>query len=295
MNSNGSAHIVIEDIVIYPIKSCRGISLSRATICAQGLLYDHNFVIVAQKAAGDPFETIGIKQCPAFVHVQPSIEGSRMRVEYTQTGEFIYVDLEPDTRLLQTLPDTIKVWLTPHQGIHDLGPKASRFLKSVVRARCHDVKLCYKSTEPRCITGNMPPLSAQDGRKNIETALQSAFPLLITTHASLGELNTRLPSDKQMGMAPFRPNIVLKGTNAWDEDTWSKLNITSATGDRGCLVHLTARCGRCVVTTVDFVTAKLGVYPLKELRKYRNIDSGAQATSPVFGMYGRMCGTRPAA
>ena len=39
----------------------------------------------------------------------------------------------------------------------------------------------------------------------------------------MAELNTRLPD--AIPMNRFRPNIVVKGYEAWDEDYWSELQI----------------------------------------------------------------------
>lgn len=83
----------IEDLVIYPVKSCRGISLKRASICPQGLRHDHNFLIFARKGLLDEWKFVDVKACSALVRVLPSIEGSLLKICYTPTGEFITTDL----------------------------------------------------------------------------------------------------------------------------------------------------------------------------------------------------------
>ena len=69
------------------------------------------------------------------------------------------------------------------------------------------------------------------------------FPFLIVNLASLEELNSRL--DSVIEVRRFRPNIVVEGAKAWDEDDWTSARI----GDTG--FTLVKPCSRCVVTTVD--------------------------------------------
>lgn len=275
----------VQDIVIYPIKSCRGISLNSATICAQGLLHDHTFLIVSKKTSESPFVTVDLKQCPALVHVRPSIDSSRLRITHIPSGSSICVDLEPNRQEYTTLKDVIKLWLYPYADALDLGTAAGSFFKEIVKVPGHEVKLCYRSDKPRPIAGNMPPATAQNGRQ-IEAALHEAFPLLLTSSASLDELNSRPTMTTNVPMERFRSNIIIDGCEAWDEDDWAELMISSKDGRRKHRVHLTARCGRCVITTIDHLAAKIGIQPLKELRSYRKIDHGDAASSPVFGMYG---------
>ena len=279
----------ISDLVVYPIKGCRGISLKTATICPTGLLHDHTFLIVARKTEDAPYETVTIKQCPALVHVQPSFEASRMRIMYTKTGESILVDLEPEVTEYRRLPDTVKLWVYPYKQPIDLGSEIGRFFRQVVGVQGQDVRLCYRSTEPRTIAGNMPPRTAQGGKKQIEAGLHAAFPLLVASASSLSELNSRFPESHPFEMDRFRANIIIDNLEPWSEDSWLTIDLIPNQGDlRVQRVHITARCGRCVVTTYDLSTSRPGPEPLRELRKYRNIDKGDQAKSPVFGMYGGM-------
>lgn len=58
--------------------------------------------------------------------------------------------------------------------------------------------------------------------------------------ASLAELNSRLTD--ALPMNRFRPNFVVRGLDAWDEDTWERLQI----GDLKFLVNTPN--GRCKVS-----------------------------------------------
>lgn len=275
----------IVDIVIYPVASCRGISLRRGTICPQGLLHDRTFVVVARKDESAPYKTVDIKSCPALVHVQPSIQGSQMYLTYIPTAKSIAVDLEPDTRDLKSLANEIMIWKFPYLPL-DLGPEIGGFFKDVVKVRGSDVRLCYKSSMKRTIAGNMPPAAAQNYNKNIEAGFHAAFPLLLVSMSSLRDLNSRLAENDQVEIERFRANIIIEDLEPWDEDDWSTIRLNASQGERQRTVHITSRCGRCSVVTVSLDHAKSGGQPLREMRKFRNIDPGELSSSPVFGMYG---------
>ena len=67
--------------------------------------------------------------------------------------------------------------------------------------------------------------------------------MLLTADASLADLNRRMP--RPLPMTRFRPNLVVSGSAAWDEDRWSQVRV----GDR--LLELVKPCARCAITTVD--------------------------------------------
>lgn len=278
----------IVDLVIYPIASCRGISLSRGTICPQGLLHDRKFIIAARKDEDADYLHMDMKRCPALALVKPSVEGSKLRITHTVSGKSILVDLEPDTTGLKYLDNRIILWKCPYSPFV-LDASFGVFLRDVVGVRGQDVQLCYKSDKKRLIGGNMPPKGTQNHNRQIEASMHASFPLLVTTTASLKHLNSRLPESEAVGMERFRANIILDGSEPWEEDDWLTLVTTAAYPDyKSHKIHVTARCGRCTITTVSLASGKMGTQPLKELRTFRNIETGAIAGEPIFGMYGGM-------
>ena len=47
------------------------------------------------------------------------------------------------------------------------------------------------------------------------------FPFLVANEASLADLNAHIGGSEAMVMNRFRPNIVVKGAPAFDEDRWA--------------------------------------------------------------------------
>jgi uncharacterized protein YcbX len=98
-------------------------------------------------------------------------------------------------------------------------------------------KLVYVGPDPREICINKPPSTTQGGRI-ITTAFADAGPYLLATETSFNDVNERLPF--KLDIIRFRPNIVIDGTVAWDEDDWKKISIGN-----GGVFHVVARCPRC--------------------------------------------------
>jgi uncharacterized protein YcbX len=117
------------------------------------------------------------------------------------------------------------------------------------------------------------------------TSLSDGFPYLILSQASLDDLNGRMA--KAIPMDRFRPNIVIKGGSAFQEDSWKEIGIGST---RFVLVK---PCGRCVIPTTDQLTGERSKEPTRTLATYRRragsegevkVDFGMNAMGPLRGM-----------
>jgi len=97
-----------------------------------------------------------------------------------------------------------------------------------------------------------------------------AFALLITNQASLDDLNQRLAATgAPVGtMARFRPNLVLEGLAAYEEDYIKTMRIGDVT------LRLVKRCARCTVPGVDPMTGVASTVIPDLLATYRGTDDG---------------------
>jgi hypothetical protein len=93
-----------------------------------------------------------------------------------------------------------------------------------------------------------------------------AFPLLLATRASLDDLNARL--EAPLPMNRFRPNVVVDGCRAWEEDRWRRARLGEVA------VRLPKLCDRCVVTTTDQLTGERGAEPLRTMATFRRMEDG---------------------
>ena len=88
---------------------------------------------------------------------------------------------------------------------------------------------------------------------------------MVTNTASLEALNAEIAPEHRVTMARFRPNIVISGLEAFEEDTILRLKIGTVE------LELTKPCSRCKITTLDQKTgtASPAGEPLATLARLR--------------------------
>jgi uncharacterized protein YcbX len=156
-----------------------------------------------------------------------------------------------------------------------------------------EVRLVYKppfSDSPRPLVSN--------GAKNIlgreaSTCFPDLMPILVASEKSIDELSSRLKAAEGLTIpiTRFRPNIIVRGNQPWEEDSWKTLRIRPSPGSsrhkyrgHGLALDVTQRCARCHVPNVDSETAEEHKrQPWDTLMKYRRVDEGIKF-KPCFGM-----------
>ena len=94
------------------------------------------------------------------------------------------------------------------------------------------------------------------------TEFSDGFPILVISRASLADLNARLP--QALPMERFRPNVVIDGVKAYDEDRIHELRAGPVT------LRIVKPCTRCSITTTDQQRGAVdGAEPLQTLKEYR--------------------------
>lgn len=99
---------------------------------------------------------------------------------------------------------------------------------------------------------------------------QDAYPLHILNLASVRDVGGKL----QEGAPPlsarnFRPNIVITGGSAYDEDSWKRIQV------RDYEYYVSCRTVRCLLPNVNPLTGKRhGSEPNRTLKDFRCIDAG---------------------
>lgn len=115
-----------------------------------------------------------------------------------------------------------------------------------------------------------------------QVGFQDSYPLHIMNLASVHNLSSRLaiaptpapgkPQRRlQLNVLRFRPNIIVTGPEAYDEDDWKLIKI-----GKNNLYHVCSRTSRCKLPNVDPLTGlKDPLEPDKTMRSFRTIDLGA--------------------
>lgn len=229
MQRMSAGELRIQSLHIHPVKSCRAIDLDVARVGPRGLEHDREWMLIT--AAGR-FVTQRSHPILALLRATPDAQG--ITLSHPQAG---------DLRIEAPLPMTtqpadwrrVTVWKREIEAI-DAGENAAQFASALIG-------------EPaRIVAGGSDHFA-------------DSYPLLVCTQASLGDLNRRLP--EALPMSRFRPNIVLAGAEAWQEDHIRELRVG------GLRLKLVKPCTRCVMTRIDPLTGKRGLDPLPVLQEFR--------------------------
>jgi uncharacterized protein YcbX len=97
-----------------------------------------------------------------------------------------------------------------------------------------------------------------------------AYPLLVVSEASLDLLNAKLAQAGQpaIGIERFRPNIVLAGVEAHDEDRLLTFAVQTPEGE--VRMKPVKPCARCPIPTIDPATAQMNPAISDVLQGYRS-------------------------
>lgn len=248
----------IQSIFVYPVKSCAGIRLPQVNVVSTGFAYDRMWVFVDREG-----RQVSARDDPSLWRVQPALDlaGKEAPREMTLTyeGKSVVIDI---TKPLKQAFTMTKVTTTAE--VAETGEEIATWIREVLGK---DYRLC-RVVEPQ------PSEISPDVRINIPDYGQIYF----TSNASLSALirSTPEPKRSQLTMYCFRPNIVLEGCAAWEEDSWQAIRI----GD----MDFTAAgpCPRCRMTTIDPKTLAFDekTEPLPTLRKIHGKD-----IKGYFGQY----------
>ena len=74
-----------------------------------------------------------------------------------------------------------------------------------------------------------------------QTSFTDGFPFLLASMESLENLNSKL--EKPAEMKNFRPNIIVRGCRAFEEDDWRTIRIAGKT------FYIISMCTRCTVSS----------------------------------------------
>jgi uncharacterized protein YcbX len=257
--------IEITSLFIYPVKSCRGVALEQAEIGPRGLMHDREFLIVDEN---DVFMTQ--RKTPELARITVSLGENDIAFSSDGAGELrlsfaeLAANGEAPRRTVQIFRDALLA--------DDVGEVAADWLSGVLRQRCRLVRIGGASRREvpleRIAEASRPAVAPQ-------IPFTDAFPTLLTSEASLADLNSRLPHPIPMNR--FRPNIVVRGAAPFAEHTWRSLEC----GD--VVLGCATACLRCVVTTTDQKRGvRDGVEPLQTLATYRR---SPDESGVMFGHY----------
>jgi MOSC domain-containing protein len=237
----------ISELYHYPVKSCAGVRVPAGVLGRVGLGHDRRFLVT------DPAGTFrSQRRDPLLATITPAVDDTWLTLSAPSSGSMrVRVDTEAPRRPVTLFGEGFR-------GI-DQGDEVAAWLGEVLGAPS---RLVVAPPEHDRVTGGLTPGTS---------AYADSCPVHLLSAASLRELNDRLAArgGEPVPMSRFRPNIVVDGWDAHEED--HALGIALGGAD----LAYAKPAIRCAVTMVDqHAGRRSGPEPLRTLASYRRAPRG---------------------
>jgi uncharacterized protein YcbX len=246
-------------LVVYPVKSARGIALTQSLVTPHGLAHDREWMVVDE--AG---RFVTQRQTPRMALIETTLTADALELR-APGMELLTVPRfrAPGSPFESTIPVT--VWRHATQAL-DEGDRAAAWFSEFLELRARLVR--WDPTRRR--------LSSKEwtGSREAENYFSDGYPFLVASEESLADLNQRIGGGSDLPMDRFRPNLVIAGGGVGSEDHDTTLRSEAVEFAR------VKPCIRCVMTTTDQETTRRGPEPLRTLARYR---MDPRFDSPLFG------------
>jgi uncharacterized protein YcbX len=240
----------LHSLYVHPLKSCAGIAVRSGLLLETGLELDRAWMLVDERG-----EFVTQRELPRLALIQPTLRHADMVLRAPgMLALHLSLDRVEGPLNVRVWDDWVPAW--------DMGTLAAQWCSDFAG---RPLRLVRFDPEHRRLSD-----ARWTGQHEAQTAFADGFALLVTSTASLAELNRRL---QQQGMAPvemnrFRPNLVLDGIDAHDEDHVERLEIDTPQGV--VQLKLVKPCARCSIPGVDPLTGAQGFEVIDALAAYRS-------------------------
>lgn len=251
---------VVSQLYIYPVKSLGGIAVQQWPVDATGLRYDRRWMIVDSLG-----NFLSQRRLAQMALIKTRMDSNQLWLSAPEHGEIgIPLSASDGERV------SVRVW-DDQCLAHTVSADVDAWLSTYLQQAC---RLVYHPDDQRRA---VDPDYAQ---ASDQTAFSDGFPFLLASEASLQHFNQHSCLD--IGMARFRPNIVVSDCEAYAEDRWRQIRINSL-GFR-----LPKPCSRCAIPGIDPDTAETQPAVLSALAKWRKWNNkvyfGQNALHDDIGM-----------
>ena len=244
----------IARLFVYPVKSCAGVELPEALLTEAGLEFDRAWMVVDAKG-----EFVTQRQLPRMALIRPQMKHTEvvLRAPGMLALHLAFDRVEKPVR--------VRVW-KDEVAAYDMGDIAAQWFSDFLSepGKPQALRLVRFDPEQKRLSNLQ-----WTGGVEAENQFSDGYPLLVASEGSLAELNERLAAagHDAVGIERFRPNIVLAGIEAHDEDRVDALHI--ATNEGEAELKPVKPCTRCPVPDIDPATAISSPEVGDMLRTYR--------------------------
>ncbi|KAK1280047.1 Molybdenum cofactor sulfurase [Acorus gramineus] len=244
----------VSSIFVYPIKSCRGLSVPQACVVSTGFRWDRQWLVVNSKGRA---YTQRVEPNLALVEVELPPEA--FTENWEPTAESFLVLKAPGMDVLSIplaktgeIVDEVSVWEWSGSAL-DEGAKASEWFSNYLGKPSRLVRF-NTASETRVVDPNFA--------RGYKTMFSDEYPFLLISQESLNALNKLL--QEPITINRFRPNILVEGCEPFSEDLWTVLKINKMTFNGVKL------CARCKVPTIDQENGISNPEITETLKKFRS-------------------------
>ena len=238
----------ISRLFVYPIKSCAGVEVREAELTEAGLDLDRAWMVVDEHG-----EFVTQRELPRMALVKPQLKYSDVVL---RAPGMLALHL-----LIDTVEEPVKVRVWGDEvAAYDMGNVAAQWFTDFLGRKLRLVRFDpeHKRVSNMQWTGGVEALNQ----------FSDGYPLLVIGDGSLAQLNEKLvkAGHGEVGIERFRPNIVLAGVQAHDEDRVDALRVEA---EGAVLLRPVKPCARCPIPNIDPATAESSPAVLDTLQTYR--------------------------
>jgi uncharacterized protein YcbX len=241
----------ITQLTIYPVKSCAGIDVQQALLTPAGLstgtCADREWMIV------DPAgQFLTQREHPRMALIQPVLMEEALLLSAPDQLPFS-LPLQHD---LHAVTCMVGIWDDKVEAA-DCGDAAARWCSHVLDSPCRLVR--FGVTSRRVSSGRWT------GGQGVPTRFSDGYPILVIGDASLADINAHMTAAGRsaLPMNRFRPNVVIGGLEAFEEDYVAEFTVGEA------VLQPVKPCPRCPIPSIDQTTGERGPDPLDVLQSFR--------------------------
>jgi uncharacterized protein YcbX len=239
--------LTLSALHVYPVKGLKGIDLATSRCTDRGLEHDRRWMVVDESG-----QFLSQREMPKMATVWTDVAEGALTLSAPDVAS---VDVPLEGRPAPSM--RVTVW----QSTVDATPVsrlADAWLSDYLGLAC---RLVYMPESTRRVSN----ADYTDAERLVGFA--DGYAYLVATEASLADLNARLAANgaRPVPMNRFRPNLVVRGGDAFQEDHWREIRVGEA------VLRAAKPCGRCQVTTTDQATGEVtGPEPLATLSTFRS-------------------------
>lgn len=252
-SSSTKAAARVSSIFIYPIKSCRGISVSQAPIAPTGFRWDRKWMIVNSKGRA---YTQRVEPKLALVEIELPTEAFS---DDWNNSTYNMVIKAPGMNILKVplsrphqITDGVSVWEWSGSAL-DEGNEAAEWFTNYLDKPSRLVRFNAES-ETRPVDPEYAP--------GYCVMFSDGYPFLLISQGSVDTLNKLLKEPVPINR--FRPNILVDGCEPFSEDVWREIRINKL------LFEGVKLCARCKVPSINQETGLAGPEPNETLMRTRS-------------------------